>query len=210
MQNAKVRQPSGQHWARKTWRDWSLVQPLSPPIKKINPQWHVLQVRQRFERIVALRLRERAIEGYVPLRRIGRKANGTSIELPLFPGYVFCKYDEVAVSSFLDIPGVRSTVQGDHGINIVPEQQITDLQRILAAGLGVQAWPFVLQGRTVMVEDGPLSGVTGILEQRADKRLLVLPIELIRRSIAVKIEPLSRISFRSGAAFPFGIAHITS
>ena len=199
MQNAKDRQPSGQHWARKTWRDWSLVQPLSPPIKKINPQWHVLQVRQRFERIVALRLRERAIEGYVPLRRIGRKANGTSIELPLFPGYVFGRYDEVAVSSFFDIPGVLCMVQGTDGINIIPEQQITDLRRILASGLDVQAWPFPLQGGTVMAEDGPLSGVTGILEQRTDKRFLVLSIQLIRRSIAVKIDRLSRTSFRPGA-----------
>jgi len=197
-QNLNVRQPSGQHWARKT-RQESLLRPLSPPLQKINPQWHVLQVRQRFERIVALRLRERAIEGYVPLRRIGRKANGTSIELPLFPGYVFCKYDEVAVSSFFDIPGVLCMVQGTDGINIIPEQQITDLGRILASGLDVQAWPFTLQGGTVMAEDGPLSGVTGILEQRADKRFLVLSIQLIRRPIAVKIDHLSRTSFRPGA-----------
>jgi len=159
----------------------------------------VLQVRQRFERIVALRLRERAIEGYVPLRRIGRKANGTSIELPLFPGYAFCKFDEVAVSSFYDIPGVLCMVQGTDGINIIPEQQITDLRRILASGLDVQAWPFTLQGGTVMAEDGPLSGVTGILEQRADKRFLVLSIQLIRRPIAVKIDHLSQTSFRPGA-----------
>jgi len=159
----------------------------------------VLQVRQRFERIVALRLRERAIEGYVPLRRIGRKANGTSIELPLFPGYVFGRYDEVAVSSFFDIPGVLCVVQGTDGINIIPEQQITDLRRILASGLDVQAWPFTLQGGTVMVEDGPLSGVTGILEERTDKRFLVLSIQLIRRPIAVKIDRLSRTSFRPGA-----------
>ena len=197
-QNLNVRQPSGQHWARKT-RQESLLRPLSPPLQKINPQWHVLQVRQRFERIVALRLRERAIEGYVPLRRIGRKANGTSIELPLFPGYVFCKYDEVAVSSFFDIPGVLCMVQGTDGINIIPEQQITDLGRILASGLDVQAWPFPLQGGTVMAEDGPLSGVTGILEERTDKRFLVLSIQLIRRPIAVKIDRLSRTSFRPGA-----------
>jgi len=197
-QNLNVRQPSGQHWARKT-RQESLLRPLSPPLQKINPQWHVLQVRQRFERIVALSLRERAIEGYVPLRRIGRKANGTSIELPLFPGYAFCKFDEVAVSSFYDIPGVLCMVQGTDGINIIPEQQITDLRRILASGLDVQAWPFTLQGGTVMAEDGPLSGVTGILEQRTDKRFLVLSIQLIRRPIAVKIDHLSQTSFRPGA-----------
>ena len=116
----------------------------------------------------------------------------------------------VSAHSFWDISGILSIVQGTDGVNIIPEQEITDLRRTLAAGLSVQPRPFIWQGRIVMVEDGPLSGVTGILEQRADKRLLVLPIELIRRSIAVKIEPLSRISFRSGAAFPFGIAHITS
>src|SRR5437899_783243 len=196
---ATIWQPLDRHRARRTRRDRSLVRPLSPPIQKINPQWHVLQVRQRFERIVALRLRERAIEGYVPLRRIGRKANGTSIELPLFPGYVFCKYDEAAVSSFYDIPGVLCMVQGADGINIIPEQQITDLRRILASGLDVQAWPFTLQEGTVMVEDGPLSGVTGILKQRADKRFLVRSMRLIRRSIAVKIDRLSRTSFRPGA-----------
>ena len=90
-------------------------------------------------------------------------------------------------------------VQGTDGINIIPEQQITDLRRILASGLDVQAWPFTLQGGTVMVEDGPLSGVTGILKQRADKRFLVRSIQLIRRSIAVKIDRLSRTSFRPGA-----------
>ena len=175
------------------------------------PQWYAIQVRPRFESIVALRLHQRAVEPYLPLRRMSRqRVNTHPIELPLFPEYVFCKCDRARVSSLWDIPGVLARVRGTDGIDVVPEQQITDLRRILAAGLRVQPCPFIEQGRIVTVEDGPMSGVTGILEQRADKRLLVLPIELIRRSIAVKIEPLSRISFRSGAAFPFGIAHITS
>ena len=61
-----------------------------------------------------------------------------------------------------------------------------------------------------MVEDGPLSGVTGILEERTDRRLLVLSIQLIRRSIAVKIDRLSRISFHPGAGYPFGIGYMAS
>ncbi len=61
-----------------------------------NPQWHALQVRSRFERIDA-RLRQRDIEQYLPLHKITRKGTH-SIEVPLFPGYVFCNYDELAVS----------------------------------------------------------------------------------------------------------------
>ena len=101
-------------------------------------------------------------------------------------------------------------VQGTDGVNIIPEQEITDLRRTLAAGLSVRPRPFIWQGRIVMVEDGPLSGVTGILKETADERLLILSIELIRRSIAVRIDRLSRISFRPGAVFPFGTARISS
>ncbi len=161
-----------------------------------NPEWHAIQVRPRFERIVSIRLGQRGIEQYLPLRQVRRQPNGTSsIEVLLFPAYVFCKYD-ARTSSFWDIPGVLSMVQGADGINIIPEQQITDLRRVLSAGLRLQPWPFTSQGRIVMVEDGPLIGVTGILWETADKRFLVLSIQFIRRSIAVGIDRHSRISFR--------------
>ena len=172
------------------------------------PQWYAIQVRPRFESIVALRLHQRAVEPYLPLRRMSRqRVNTHPIELPLFPEYVFCKCDRARVSSLWDIPGVLARVRGTDGIDVVPEQQITDLRRILAAGLRVQPCPFIQQGRIVMVEDGPLSGVTGILEERADKRLLALSIPLIRRSIFIKIDDVHPISFRSGAAFPFGTGY---
>jgi transcription antitermination factor NusG len=204
-------QPLDRHRARRTWRDRSLIKPLSTPIKKVNPQWHVLQVRPRFERVVALHLRQRAIEPYLALRQTGRKANGTlSIEVPLFPGYVFCRCDQTSVSSLWDIPGVLARVRGNDGMDVLPEQQITDLRRILAAGLRVQPCPFIQQGRIVMVEDGPLSGVTGILEERAGKRVLALSIPLIRRSIFIKIDDAHPISFRSGAVFPFGTGYMAS
>src|SRR2546427_10354384 len=101
-------------------------------------------------------------------------------------------------------------IQGTDGVNNTPEQEIMDLRRYLADRLSVKPPPFPRQGKIVMVEDGPLRGVTGILKETADERLLILSIELIRRSIAVRIDRLSRISFRPGAVFPFGTARISS
>ena len=72
-------------------------------------------------------------------------------------------------------------VQGTDGVNIIPEQEITDLRRTLAAGLSVQPRPFTRQGKIVMVEDGPLSGVTGILKETADERLLILYTWLLKK-----------------------------
>src|SRR5207253_11367327 len=52
-----------------------------------------------------------------------------SVEVPLFPAYVFCKYDAGALHSFWDISGILSMVQETDGANIIPEQEITDLRR---------------------------------------------------------------------------------
>lgn len=91
-------------------------------------------------------------------------------------------------------------VRGTTDIQVVSEREITDLRHVLAAGLEVQRWPFVSQGRIAMVEEGPLSGVTGILEE--NKRVLVVSIQLIRQSIGVTLDALPRLSFRADAVFP--------
>jgi hypothetical protein len=89
---------------------------------------------------------------------------------------------------------VRSTDE----IQVVPEQEITGLRRILAAGLPVERWPFTSRGSVVMVEDGPLRGVSGILKKRADKRVFVFSIQLIRQSMAIRVYSLPQNSFRGG------------
>jgi transcription antitermination factor NusG len=148
-------------------------------------QWHALQVRRRFERIVALHLSAQRIEHYLPTLPISRQpAKRTDcMGSPLFPGYVLCRCD--LASSLWTIPGVLSLVQGTNDIQAVSEREINALRRILASGLEVQRRPFVSQGRIAMIEEGPLSGVTGILEEGADKRMFVVSIQLIRQSIGV-------------------------
>jgi transcription antitermination factor NusG len=167
----------------------------------LGHQWHALLVRRRFERIVELHLNTQRVENYLPAlpeRRQPAKSRDC-MESPLFPGYVFCKCD--APGSLWTIPGVLSIMRGTNDIQAVSDEEITDLRRILAAGLEIQRWPFTSQGRTAMIEEGPLSGVSGILEN--NKRVLIVSIQLIRQSIGVTLDTLPRISFRAAAV----IAH---
>ena len=169
-----------------------------------GPQWFALLVRRCFERIVTSHLDKERIENYLPMLRLNHSSNGGKhcIEFPLFPRYVFCKCG--TRGPVWKIPGVLSMARGIDAVQAVTEREITDLRRILASGLRLQPWPYASQGRLVKIQSGPLSGVTGTVQQRADNHMFVFSIRLIRRSIALKIDTESRISIRGGAAMKRG------
>ena len=75
-------------------------------------KWYALQVRPRFEKIVAVHLQHKGFEDYLPLYRSRRKWSDRvkEIDLPLFPGYIFCKFDVLRRLPILMVPGVMSIV----------------------------------------------------------------------------------------------------
>src|SRR5450755_3202895 len=57
--------------------------------------WYAIHVRSKFERIVSTVLREKGFEEFLPLYRAKRQWSDRvkQLDLPLFPGYVFCRID---------------------------------------------------------------------------------------------------------------------
>jgi len=153
-------------------------------------EWYALHVRPRFEKVVAARLHEYQIENYLPLRRLTRQSAGSmgSIELPLLPGYIFCKAPPSILQFLFTIPGVLDVAGGAHSTSAISEEKISDFKRIIDAGLTVQPWPFTPSEKTVTMENGPLKGVSGVLEDTPAARVLIVSIDLIRRSVAVQVD----------------------
>src|ERR1041384_7208080 len=89
-------------------------------------QWYAVQLKTRFEKVVALHLRGKGYEQYLPTYRSRRQWSDRikEIELPLFPGYIFCKFDVTDRFPLLVIPGVRSVVSFGGAPMAVPEQEI--------------------------------------------------------------------------------------
>src|SRR5438876_2799562 len=75
-------------------------------------KWYALQVRPRFEKVVALHLQHKGYEEYLPVYRSRRRWSDRiqEVEFPLFPGYIFCKFDVRQRLPILVIPGVMSVV----------------------------------------------------------------------------------------------------
>jgi transcription antitermination factor NusG len=162
---------------------------MDPAPARTNP-WFALHVRNRRETSVTDHLTAKGYEWFLPLEKSRRRWSDRikEIEQPLFPGYVFCRFDAFNRLPVLIIPGVIGVV----GIGKVPtaieDSEIANLQRVVKAELPCQPWPFLQIGERVRIDAGPLGGIEGILLAFKGSQRLVLSVTLLQRSVAVEIE----------------------
>jgi transcription antitermination factor NusG len=153
-------------------------------------KWYAVRVRSQHEDMVARHLRVRGLESFLPLYRQRHRWSDRlkEIDIPLFPGYVFCQFSSSNRLPVLTVPGVVQIV--GFGKNPVPvdDSEIAALQAAVKSGLPAQPWPFLDVGDKVRIEDGPLFGVEGILVGLRGQHRVVISITLLQRSVAVEID----------------------
>jgi transcription antitermination factor NusG len=162
-------------------------------------QWFALRVKSRSEKLVALIARNKGFQEFLPLHQCRRRWSDRfkSVELPLFPGYVFCRLNPERRLPILTIPGVLHFV----GLGRIPvpidDAEIAAIEIAVRSGLQIEQWPFLNVGQRVRVEFGPLAGVEGILVEVRKQRRIVVSVSLLQRSVGVEIEARGR-----GQAYP--------
>lgn len=161
--------------------------------------WYAVYVRSKHEKKVADALAVKGYECMLPTYREKRKWSDrtTVLELPLFPGYVFSRFNIDLRLPVLTVPGVISVA----GIGKVPQpidaDEIDQIRKVIAVGHPAQPWPFLKKGQRVRITAGPLTGVEGILSQQRGESRVVLSVSLLRQAISVQVDsdairPVSR------------------
>ena len=151
-----------------------------------------LLTRARHEKIVAQRLGEAGVTCFLPVVSELRKWSDRKkwVEFPLFSCYVFAKLapsNEGRVKA-LRIDGVYSLV-GTRGEGTpIPDEQIEAVRRITEERLAWHSHPFLKIGQRVRIRSGALDGVEGVLIARSGESTLVVSIDAIQRSLAVRID----------------------
>jgi transcription termination/antitermination protein NusG len=110
------------------------------------------------------------------------------IELPLFPGYIFCKFDVTNRLPILVIPGVISITGYGKALLPIPEQEITAVRRIVGSSMPYGPWPSMHVGQAVRVRSGPLQGLEGLIVEMRNTYHLVISVTLLSRSVSVLID----------------------
>jgi transcription antitermination factor NusG len=158
--------------------------------RKMSHPWFALQVRSRYENIVTAHLSGKGYECFLPLYICRRRWSDRfkDIKCPLFPGYVFCRFNPLDRLPIRIIPGVVLIVGLGNTPVAIDEREIAAIQSAVKSGLPSQPWPFMQIGQKVRVEHGPLSGLDGVLSDFRGQHRLVLSVTLLKRSIVVQVE----------------------
>jgi transcription antitermination factor NusG len=154
--------------------------------------WYALHTRARHERVVEYRLREQDMETFLPTvsalhRWSDRKKK---VEIPLFSCYVFVRCTlspedrtrVYRVDSVLGFVGVRGAASP------IPNDQIENIRTVLTQKTPCCSYPFLKAGQRVRVRGGALDGVEGVFLSENGDHSLVVSVDVIQRSLAVRID----------------------
>jgi len=155
-----------------------------------NEKWFALYVKPRHEKVVARSLDGVGLESFLPLyvRRHVYARRRKDNEIPLFPGYVFCRFDRFKRTPILSTPGVISIVSVARTPVPVDDTEIFSLQSATKARLSLEPCSFFEKGGRVRITRGALSGIEGIVLEVGKSLRLVLSVTLLQRSVQLEID----------------------
>jgi transcription termination/antitermination protein NusG len=159
----------------------------------LEPRWYALCTKHQHEPTVNRLLVGKGFEIFYPTYHVVHhwKDRNKTLELPLFPGYLFFQEGLDRRFEILSTPGVYTIVSfGDTPAEIA-FSEIENIRRALHSSMALEPHPYLSEGDYVRVVRGPLAGVHGILQRKKDVHRLVISMELLGRSAAVEIDAAS-------------------
>jgi transcription antitermination factor NusG len=149
---------------------------------------YAIQVKSRYEMTTAALLRLKGYDPFIPTYHVRRRWSDryVSLEAPLIPGYVFCRFDVKYRLPLLCTEGVQGIVGAGKSPISIDEAEMEYLRMVVESGLPVTPCPFQV-GQTVRLDKGPLAGVEGIIVNFKKQQKLVVSICLLQRSVCVEV-----------------------
>jgi transcription termination/antitermination protein NusG len=154
--------------------------------------WYAVYVKSRHEFVVSGELRQKGIETFLPsVAKLHQwKDRKKQVDVPLFPGYLFVSIAPEP-EAFLNVIKTRGTVTfislvPGHPTPVAPEE-IDSLKIVIGSGECVDIYPHLQEGTPVRVTKGVFRGARGVLQQKHEQHFFLVSMELLGRSVAVKI-----------------------
>jgi transcription antitermination factor NusG len=153
---------------------------LTMSLSTAKGPWVAVQVRSKQERTVEAHLDYRGYECFLPLSRETPARDHHIAVTPLFPGYVFCRFEMTASAPIITTPGVIRILSFNGAAAHIEDGEIDAIRRAVESGQGIAPIDVFPPGTTVFNADGPLQGLRGCVLEKNDKQFLVVSITLLR------------------------------
>jgi transcription antitermination factor NusG len=169
----------------------TLTRDLEAAVEAARHPWFAVRVKPNYEKPVSATLRGKGFEEYLPVLRTRRQWSDRVklMDLPLFPGYLFCRVNLEDRMPLITTPGFLYIVGIGKNPEPVDEGEIEAIAAVLRSGLPVKAHPSLKVGQRIELQRGPLRGLQGVLTKIADQHRIYVAVTLLQRSISVEVEP---------------------
>ena len=184
-----------------------MIDDRSTPQRGSSGGWLVVWTEPRAEKKVAARIATRNIEAWLPTRRERHRWSDRwrEVVLPLFPGYLFVRAGAAEVGTLVRIPGVLTVVKTGTRPALLSDAFIRTLRLAVdehgVTSIPVSACPDYRVEEELVVREGPLAGLRGVVRQLKGSKYLVLWIAQIGRGVALTIDA-SHVTRRTAAGAP--------
>ena len=143
----------------------------APPELYRVARWYACRTRARAEKQVDRRLSGAGFDAYLPLLERERQwaDRKKRVAFPLFPGYVFARFDLTRLHDVLVTPGVVTVIRVNGYPTPVRDEELESVRILVeeANRTGVVPSPsdYLEPGHKVVVTGGPFKGIRGTLLQ---------------------------------------------
>jgi transcription antitermination factor NusG len=151
--------------------------------------WFAIRVKSRCEWAVSEALQQKGYEQFLPLYWSRRRWSDRVklLQLPLFSGYLFCRFPLAERVPILSTPGVVLIVGSGRTPLPIDANEVDAIRTAVNSGHNVTPWPQLEIGRRVRIEEGSLQGLEGVVLRFKGAHHLILGVQLLQRAIAVEV-----------------------
>jgi transcription antitermination factor NusG len=180
------------------------------------PQWFAAYTFAHHEKRVAEQISRKGIECFLPLYSTVRrwKDRKVTLQLPLFPGYVFVHLAVERRFRVLEIPRVARIVGTSRQPTPLPDGEIQLLMDAKALAVRTEPYRFLTAGTKVRVKAGHFEGVEGFVLRRKGMRGIIVTLRAISSAFVLEVNaadlertpPVARArdNFNRSSAFQLG------
>ncbi len=164
-----------------------------PPQLFHTPRWYACRTRARAEKRADRLLAGNGVESYLPLiEQVRQWSDRTKrVAFPLFPGYVFARFDLRKTYEVLNTPGIVTIVRANGYPTPVRDEEL-EAVRILATGVNTgQGMPELVEtvtvGQEVIATEGVFAGVRGVLLEERGQTRVVVRLSVLCQAVSVEL-----------------------
>ncbi len=154
-----------------------------------DPKWYVLFVRSNQERMVTHHLKSRDVEHYLACYSTVRrwKDRRVTLEMPLFPGYVFVRLPLLEKMKVLTVPNVVSLVGTKEAPASISDEEINQVRLGIEHG-NAEPHSYLREGDRIAITSGVMAGMEGILIRRQNGMRMIIALDAIGKAFLVEVD----------------------